>query len=580
MLYPKPASGLRPVRVGILLGSFHAPEWVQQLVRDIHECDFATLAVVLIGEERRCVRRPDADAPSNGQNLSAGSALYWLYTALDKRFHPDAVRRRPLDLGDADLVPVERNSDGSELSRKFRNDIESRELDVLLDLGFHENVSEFVKLASKGVLFSSFGEADEVRRGPALLWRIYDRPAKAGTYVRVVHEIPDGKSTALESYSSTSDSVWLSRHSQAASWRASTLFFRFLRAMAAGEKLGRVQRKRETKPAGRAPSNRQMRSFFLRCGARLIRKKMMMLSRKVQWLVAYRTDSSKFVASSERIDLSGFVPIVPERDHVYADPCVVTHLGVDYIFIEDLLKGTARGTIAVIPIQADGTNGPVQQVLARDHHLSYPFVFEWEGNMYMLPETSQANSVQLYRATNFPLEWRMDRELLKGRPMVDSTLQLHQGTWFLFLNAIETRRRGSLNDELFLFVAETPLGPWKPHPKNPICSDVRRSRPAGRLFARNGRLIRPSQDCSERYGSRINLCEVKALSESHYEEEVIGHIDPRSGLPGFDGCHTISFTERVETIDLRRTILRFGDSALEIDGGAGIDASPHGPRDL
>ena len=70
---------------------------------------------------------------------------------------------------------------------------------------------------------------------------------------------------------------------------------------------------------------------------------------------------------------------------------------------------------------------------------------------------------------------------------------------------------GSTWDELFLFVADTPIGPWAPHPMNPIVSDVRCARPGGALFRRDGVLYRPGRIATKRYGHSLAVMEVTEL---------------------------------------------------------------------
>jgi hypothetical protein len=106
-------------------------------------------------------------------------------------------------------------------------------------------------------------------------------------------------------------------------------------------------------------------------------------------------------------------------------------------------------------------------------------------------------------------------------------------------------------DELHLFMAETPLGPWLPHRGNPVKCDVHSTRPAGPLFLRHGSLIRPTQDCSQRYGGAITLCEVEILTPDCFQERVVGSIQPDL-IPGSDGLHTLTATERIEVIDVRK----------------------------
>ena len=128
----------------------------------------------------------------------------------------------------------------------------------------------------------------------------------------------------------------------------------------------------------------------------------------------------------------------------------------------------------------------------------------------------------------------------------DATLHVHDDRWWMFVSIRDDGFRGS--DELFLFYAGGPLGPWTAHPRNPIKSDVRSARPAGRLFYRGDRLIRPAQDCSETYGGALLLCEVLELTPTSYREAVVKRLGP-GWLTGNRGFHTLSFSKRLEVID-------------------------------
>ena len=275
------------------------------------------------------------------------------------------------------------------------------------------------------------------------------------------------------------------------------------------------------------------------------------LQRQHQWFLAYRTDPAHFIANTTHPDLAGFTPILPPKDRFFADPFVFTHQGRDHVFFEDFDYRRGKGSIACLAFDENGRPGRPQTVLRTDYHLSYPFLFEWEGEIYLLPETAETNNVRLFRCRQFPDQWEPDREMLEGRPLVDATVHEHEGRWYMFVNGGEAG--GSLSDELFLFIGETPLGPWRPHPANPIKSDIRSARPAGRLFRRNGELIRPAQDCAETYGHAINLCRVEELSETRYRERIVDRIEP-SWRAGISGCHTLSFSDRLEVIDGKRQI--------------------------
>ncbi|MCI0548615.1 MAG: formyl transferase, partial [Candidatus Rokubacteria bacterium] len=209
-------------------------------------------------------------------------------------------------------------------------------------------------------------------------------------------------------------------------------------------------------------------------------------------------------------------------------------------------RASGKGVIAWMQRVAPGRFTQPETVLQGPHHLSYPYVFEHEGAVWMIPETAQARRIELYRARAFPRSWERVAVLLDEVNAVDATLLRHDRCWWMFANIGEAG--SSTWDELFAFHADSPLGPWKPHAANPVKSDVRSARPAGRLFRREGRLIRPAQDCSRSYGGSLALCEVLELTPTRYRERVIAEIGPE-WLPGNLGFHTLSFSERIEFID-------------------------------
>jgi hypothetical protein len=142
----------------------------------------------------------------------------------------------------------------------------------------------------------------------------------------------------------------------------------------------------------------------------------------------------------------------------------------------------------------------------------------------MLPETAGRRTVELYRATRFPDEWKLDRVLLSDVTATDATLLPHEGRLWLFV-AIAVDG-GRPVDELCLFSSDSLEGDWEPHPMNPVVSDVRRARPAGRVFARDGELIRPAQDCSGSYGAKLVFNRIEALTPTDYRETPIEVIEP------------------------------------------------------
>ena len=191
-----------------------------------------------------------------------------------------------------------------------------------------------------------------------------------------------------------------------------------------------------------------------------------------------------------------------------ADPFMIR----GHMFFE-VLTDTDKGEIGL----ATGNNGLnwkyEQIVLREDFHLSYPYVFEWQDVVYMIPETLGANAVCLYQADDFPLRWSKAAKLIDG-PCADPSIVRFNNLWWLFFCPVPYR-----HDTLSLYFAEELTGPWRGHPKNPIIrGDKCRARPAGRILTLNDRLIRFAQDCVPRYGSRVRALDILELTTTTYVE--------------------------------------------------------------
>jgi hypothetical protein len=251
-----------------------------------------------------------------------------------------------------------------------------------------------------------------------------------------------------------------------------------------------------------------------------------------------------------------FTKIVPPKDRFWADPHVIERDGRYYVFIEECDFATDKGHIAVLVINHDGTYEQPVKVLERDYHLSYPFVFEDGGELYMVPESEANRTVDLYRCVDFPVRWERVTTLIGDITATDATLLQHEGRWWLFANVIAAGGE-SFSEELYLFHSDSLIGgDWKPHARNPIVSDARRSRPAGAIIRRNGRLYRPAQDCSVRYGFGIRVHEISRLSEAEYAESEVFSV-----MPTWDrkiiATHTLSYTSGLTVIDALSPRLRF-----------------------
>ncbi|GJD81684.1 hypothetical protein GCM10007886_00970 [Methylobacterium gregans] len=239
--------------------------------------------------------------------------------------------------------------------------------------------------------------------------------------------------------------------------------------------------------------------------------------------------------------------VLPDPGHrFYADPFLFHGQGQTHLFVEDLDHRTGKGVISAVAFGPDGPRGTPRPVLEESFHLSYPFVFEHGGTVWMIPETSQNRTVSLYRADPYPHRWIRERDLLTDIVASDATLIRFAGRWWMFATLHDGA--GAHSDMLGLFFADDLFGPWRPHPANPLLIDAGGARPAGAMLVRGGRLWRPVQDCTRLYGGALGLAEVTTLTETAFAQSVRTRLAPGPAWPG-RRLHTLNAAAGLEVID-------------------------------
>jgi hypothetical protein len=205
----------------------------------------------------------------------------------------------------------------------------------------------------------------------------------------------------------------------------------------------------------------------------------------------------------------------------YADPFLLAARGERWLFFEEFHCPSNRGHISAMRIGEGLALGEPIRALDPGCHTSYPFVFEHEGAVYMVPETSQARCVDLYACEGLPDRWSLARRLLDGVDCADSVLLEHGGVWYLVTSqAIEhtNQRRG-----LAIYWSETLLSnEWKPHPINRERLYADRphgyGRNAGAIQRAGDELLRPMQASTNYYGEAARVMRIDELTPERYGE--------------------------------------------------------------
>jgi len=200
-----------------------------------------------------------------------------------------------------------------------------------------------------------------------------------------------------------------------------------------------------------------------------------------------------------------------------ADPFMLKVADIWYMFFE-LYNRRSHGEIGCAT-SSDGLRWAYHSiVLAEPFHLSYPYVFEWEAEYYMIPESVHAAEVRLYRARRFPDQWEFVGPLLKDHAYADSSIARYNDRWWMWTESSQGR-----SDTLRLYSTTDLLKPWQEHPRSPIVEwDPERARPAGRIVVVGGQLVRFAQVCFPTYGTEVRAFEITELSPTAYQERAVG----------------------------------------------------------
>lgn len=226
-------------------------------------------------------------------------------------------------------------------------------------------------------------------------------------------------------------------------------------------------------------------------------------------------------------ELKDCKPLQMPKNEFWADPFLFKHNTIDFLFFENYSYKTKKGKISCGMIK-DKKLVNVVDVLDLSYHLSFPFIFEEDGEIFLMPETSENNRLELYRAVNFPTEWELYTTAFEGERVADPFFyDDDNGQKWLFINK-QAAETSPLNSELYIYTVDSlRLKSLTPHKQNPVVIDARVARNGGSLFVNENNLYRPSQrNINGIYGSALNINQIHKLTLDEYSEELINIVEP------------------------------------------------------
>lgn len=547
-----------PLRIAILVDTSSVDEWQFQMLERVQNNGTGSVVLAVVRGETKT-------ATGESEKRSLALSLLNRYLRWDLRKFaelPDPYRKRSsIELTESiaiETMTPEVTTGCDRLAQKDVDTLREHNIDVIIQLGWQVLQGELLSVPRYGVWSYHHGDNQLNRGGPPGVWEHYYAKTCTGITLQILSENSDNP-LVIDRSNIATDKTSVSKTRFKLYWRSLDMLPRKLAEL---HQLGYEefeQQARHLSPAFDFYSQpllseasvdlKTALTYIWRSYSAYVKRALFQRRFDEKWMLYYK------LGDELSTSLGQFSKLESPNDRYWADPHTIERDGTFYVFVEEFIYATGRGRIAVIPIEKDGSIGKAQTALETDYHLSYPFVFEHDGHTYMIPESSNNRSLDIFQCTSFPNKWEYVKTLMNDVRAKDATLFQHDGLWWLFTNMCELK--GNNNDELdelhLFFATHFLTDEWTPHTKDVIASDVCYARPAGSLFKNDGKIYRPAQDSSEDYGYAMQLQEITQLTKDDYQETLVSRMTPDWNEQVI-GVHTLSYVPGITVVDAKTRI--------------------------
>jgi hypothetical protein len=547
----------KPIRFGVMCNGTSFRAWEARCLEHLLASDSVQPALLIVDAE--------AGGPTvDRRKLKNLRKLLWhAYTFI---FARRSRAMRPVDMASAFAdTPSMRCT----VTRKGRyseyfttddvEEIRRHDLDFVLRFGFNIIRGDVLEAARYGVWSFHHDDETKYRGSPPCFWEIYYGDPVTGAILQRLNDRLDAGVVLRRGFQKTIDTSYVRNRDalffESAQWPAQVC----IDLKNSHTDYLDAEPSKTSAPILYTPTNGHMVMFFLK----VIRNALRLL-RVFAWFDTWNVGIAKspveaLLQEDTRPTITWLPP--PRPGTFRADSFAIRREDDVIILYEDFDYRTSRGCISALTLRGADPNrfDEYHGVISGPDHLAYPYLFEHAGEVYCVPEAWESGEVTLYKAVDLPTQWTKVATLIDDYAGVDSTLFQHGERWWLF----GTDQLDGPNSKLKVWFADDLFGPWQAHATNPVKTDPRSARPAGRPFLYDGQLYRPAQDCSKAYGERIVVNRVLRLTPYDFAEEPAGHIGADKSGPYGDGLHTVSGAGDVTIVDgMRRRFTLWSLPAL------------------
>lgn len=555
MLSKKAEGAMREkLLIGLLVDSNQIPHWAYAMIQKIVGSNYAEITLV-VQKDEGCLARNKQYRNNDGKFEALFFSIAYKLDKLIYRLEPNAFEPKNLHqvLPNVSWIVVDPIQKGhvEYLRPEDCAIIQSCKLDVLIKLGFDDLRGEVLSAPQYGVWAHWHGDNRINQVGPVGFWEVFEGRGETGSMLQILANDPNKTKVIYESFAQT-DSLSVGQNNNNNYWKTVSFIPRKLQEIhALGEEslLARIKLNNQhpyfySRPIYAVPQKSEWIRLVLRHLLKIITRSIQRCFYFDQYILLYAINKGKMLSPT----LSRYKQLIPPPDRFWADPFIIYEDRKYYVFVEEVMAQNNKGHISYLTIDENEKVSLTKKIIEKPYHMSYPFIFSYNNEYYMIPETSANKTIELYKCVDFPDKWELKMTLMENVQAFDATVLRKNGKWWLFANIRENEQTSSF-DELFLFYSEDLFsGNWTPHVKNPIVSDVRSARPAGNIFEYNGNLYRPSQNSSKIYGYGIKINHIVTLNEEEYKEECISDIEPLWSKK-IIAVHTLNFVNEMTIVD-------------------------------
>jgi hypothetical protein len=541
------------LRIGILLHEFDISSWESQIINRLINSDFAGIVLV--------IKDNTIDSSADRSKNRVANGLVRLIEKTDRlifKTHADYKRKTDISGLLNNITRVDINSspdtDNKPALNSSISEIKEHDPDIILSLGCHNLTGNLLTIPKFGVWSYSINNSPGGSSPATGFWEVIGNVPVTNTTLEILSS-EKGKPEAVYSSFESTCRYSININRDTISWRSALFAPRLIYGLNKyGEDYLDAMIKRfsfiNNLPDRSLPqiSISKAAVSIPRYFTAVIKSvfKKALFTDAFRWRLLFEINGGSQLPST---NYKGFRKLSSPNGVFWADPFVQAGDDCYWIFVEEFIYKKDRAHISVLRLDKEGNFLESHKIIERPYHMSYPFIFTIGDTYYIIPETSKNKTIELYRCAEFPYKWEFDRNIMENISAVDSTLFHYNDKWWLFTAMDQTANISGCSVELFLFYTDDIFsGQWISHRLNPVVSDIRTARPAGKIFMSDGKIYRPSQNCAGRYGIGFNINLITKLTEYDYEETLVTEVKPLWDKR-LKGTHTLNFDKDFTVID-------------------------------